>query len=50
MHIEANEAGGCVVTQEKMKDNAAKIPNVCEHFAIPYIDLESFMERENLIF
>jgi len=38
---------GCVVTQEKLKENAAKIPNVCEHFGIPYIDLEEFMEREN---
>ena len=38
---------GCVVTQEKLKDNAAKIPNVCEHFNIPCIDLEGFMEKEN---
>jgi hypothetical protein len=38
---------GCVVTQEKLKNNAAKIPNVCEHFNIPCIDLEGFMEKEN---
>lgn len=36
----------CLVTQESHKENAAKIPNVCEHFDIPCIDLEGFMERE----
>jgi len=41
---------GCVVTQEKLKENAAKIPNVCEHFNISYIDFEGFMEKENWIF
>jgi hypothetical protein len=40
----------CVVTQEKKTDNAAKIPNVCDHFGIPCIDLEGFMEKENWIF
>jgi len=43
----AKVINGCVVTQEKLKDNAAKIPNVCEHFKIPCIDLEKFMENEN---
>ncbi len=38
---------GCVVTQEKLKKNAAQIPNVCEYFGIPHINLEGFMEREN---
>jgi len=38
---------GCVVTQELDKPNSAKIPNVCEHFGIPCLNLESFMEREN---
>lgn len=37
----------CVVTQERYKPNAAKIPNACEHFGIDYCDLETFMEREN---
>lgn len=41
---------GCVVTEEKMKDNAAKIPNVCNHFSIECIDLENFMERNNWLF
>ncbi|MCC6151971.1 MAG: DUF4411 family protein [Planctomycetes bacterium] len=39
-----------VVTQEKAKPNAAKIPNVCEHFDVPCIDLESFMADQNWSF
>ncbi len=38
---------GCVVTMEKLKANAAKIPNVCERFDIPCMNLEKFMEKEN---
>jgi hypothetical protein len=38
--------GGCVVTQEVKKPNAAGIPNVCEHFAVQCMDLEGFMENE----
>ena len=38
---------GCVVTQEVKKPNAARIPNVCEHFDIPCLNLEAFMENEN---
>lgn len=34
---------GTVVTQERFKENAAKIPNVCQHFGIPCMDLEEFM-------
>jgi len=37
---------GCVVTQEIKKPNAARIPNVCEHFDIPCLNLEAFMENE----
>ena len=37
---------GCVVTTEKHKPNAPKIPNVCEHFGVDWTDLEGFMERE----
>ncbi len=40
-------AGGCVVTEEVKKDNAAKIPNVCDHFGIRCTSLEGFMGREN---
>lgn len=35
-----------LVTQETLKPNAAKIPNVCDHFGIRHINLEGFMERE----
>jgi len=37
---------GCVVTQEIYKPHAARIPNVCEHFDIPCLNLEAFMENE----
>jgi hypothetical protein len=42
--------GGTVVTMERLKPNAVKIPNICEHFKIPYLDLEGFMEREGWVF
>jgi hypothetical protein len=41
---------GCVVTDEKLKPNAAKIPNVCEHFGVAYLNLEGFMEKEDWTF
>nr|VFJ90937.1 MAG: protein of unknown function (DUF4411) [Candidatus Kentron sp. LFY]VFK14242.1 MAG: protein of unknown function (DUF4411) [Candidatus Kentron sp. LFY] len=37
----------CVVTSETKRDNAAKIPNVCEHFKVYSTNLEGFMERED---
>jgi len=46
----AKISGACVVTQEKDTENAPKIPNVCDHFGIPCINLEGFMEKENWIF
>ncbi len=46
----AKIADACVVTQEKLKPNAAKIPNVCDHFKIPCVDLEGFMKREGWTF
>ena len=42
--------GGCVVTQEVYKPNAAKIPNVCKRFKIRCINLEGFMEDEGWSF
>lgn len=39
--------GGTVVTMERLKPNAVKIPNICEYFNIPYLDLEGFMESED---
>lgn len=38
--------GGTVVTMERFKSNAVRVPNICEHFKIPYLDLEGFMEKE----
>ncbi len=39
-------AGLCVVTEEVLRPNAAKIPNVCLYFNIPCINLRQLMERE----
>lgn len=50
---------GTVVTEEGWqrgntppvpKPNAAKIPNVCQHFGIPCIDLEVFMHQQSWSF
>jgi hypothetical protein len=38
--------GGTVVTMELLKSNAAKIPNICDHFKVPCMTLEEFMEAE----
>lgn len=35
--------GGTVVTEEKFKPNAAKIPNVCKYYGIECIDFAGFM-------
>ncbi len=40
-------ANGVVVTDESRKQNAARIPNVCEHFGIPCINLREFMQQQN---
>ena len=42
--------GATVVTQEGLKPNAAKIPNVCEEFGIPCVDLEAFMAEQGWTF
>lgn len=44
------KANGCVVTTEKWKKNAAKIPNVCDHFGVRWTNLEGFMEAEGWTF
>lgn len=46
----AHSIGGCVITTEKYKKNAAQIPNVCERFNIPWMDLERFMKEEDWTF
>lgn len=42
--------GGAVVTVEKWKPNAADLPNICEHFKIPCLSLEKFMQDEGWTF
>lgn len=39
-----------VVTMEKFKPNAARIPNICQHFVVPCLTLEEFMEKEGWSF
>lgn len=46
----AGARGGCVVTEEANTQNAAKIPNVCEHFGVDCTNVEGFMERESWTF
>jgi len=46
----AKAISGTVVTNEQFKPNAAKIPNICNHFNISCINLEEFMEQENWTF
>ena len=43
---------GTVVTEEKLKPNAAKIPNVCQHSSVNVacIDLETFMQKQGWSF
>ena len=43
---------GTVVTEERLKPHAAKIPNVCEHPSVnvPCIDLEKFMQKQGWSF
>jgi len=46
----AKVKGGTVVAEEQLKPNAAKIPNVCQHYGIPCIDLEGFMRQQGWSF
>ena len=46
----AEFCSGIVVTQEEYKPNGVKIPNVCKDRKIECINLENFMEQQNLIF
>ena len=41
---------GTVLTMEQFKANGAKIPNICEHFKVPCLDLQGFMEKEDWVF
>lgn len=42
--------GATVLTMEQFKPNAAKIPNICDHFGVPCVDLEQFMVDEGWVF
>lgn len=41
----ARICGGCVVTEEAKRPNAAKIPNVCDHFGIRCVNVEGFLDQ-----
>jgi hypothetical protein len=41
----AHVLDGCVVTEEAIKPNAAKLPNVCEHFGISCVNLQSSLVK-----
>jgi len=43
----AHTRGGIVVTEESYRPNAAKIPNVCNHFGIDCVSIERMMEIED---
>jgi hypothetical protein len=42
----ARVCSGCVVTEEAKKPNAARIPNICEHFGISCNSIEGFLEAK----
>ena len=46
----AHVSGGIVVTLEEGRPDGARIPNICERFGVPCLNLEGFMEREHWIF
>lgn len=35
--------GACVVTEEVLKPNAAKVPNVCAHFGVRSTNVQGFL-------
>ncbi len=39
-----------VVTTEKLKPHSVKIPNICDHFGVKWLDLEGFMEQRGWVF
>jgi len=41
---------GTVVTLEKFKPNSGRIPNICDHFKIPCIDLQMFLRQNDWVF
>ncbi|MCF7903280.1 MAG: DUF4411 family protein [Candidatus Marinimicrobia bacterium] len=43
----ASVLNGTVITEEEYRDNAVKIPNICNHFQIPWTNLEGFLTQED---
>lgn len=43
-------ANATVVTMESLRPNGAGIPNICDHFNVPWLSLEQFMEAEGWTF
>ena len=37
---------GTVVTEEAVKDNAAKILNVCTHFGLKFTNVQGFLQQK----
>jgi hypothetical protein len=46
----AQVCGARVVTEEVLKPNSAKIPNVCGHFGVPCMNVQEFLRQENWTF
>jgi hypothetical protein len=46
----ARVRGGCVVTEEANRPNAARIPNVCEHFGVHWTNVEGFLNQNQWTF
>lgn len=43
----AKMKSACIITEESKKENASRIPNICEHFNIECTNVEGFMEKED---
>jgi len=46
----ASVEGAIVVTQEQYKEGETKIPNICQHFSIQYLDLKGLLRQEKWVF
>jgi hypothetical protein len=46
----ARVRGGCVITEETLRNDAVRIPSICKHFGIRCTNLEGLMEREGWAF
>ena len=42
----ASVCNGTVVTEEAVKENAAKIPNVCQYFGVNFTNVQGFLEQK----